>query len=158
MSSGCAITSLSTCILKSRRILAWSFSTTLGGVSHFDLRTSSPYSKQVFLYSVPAAWLRHTYVPPACLHLPTCCYALDCLRVIFAQPASGVVDPGLNRSCAECLFLCCHDQCLCAVFQSSFFQPLVGFLNISHFCVCALLCFLLVFLLLTECLLPGIFT
>lgn len=64
-------------------------------------------------------------------------YVLDYLRGIFAKHTygvlSGVVEPCLNRSCAERLFLCCHDQCLRDVFQSSFSQPLVRFLNISHF-------------------------
>lgn len=60
------------------------------------------------------------HVRPAYLHL-TIRYVADCLRGIFVQPASGVlpgvVDPGLNRSCAECLFLyvciyiCMYEKC-----------------------------------------------
>lgn len=44
------------CLWKSHRILNWSFSTTFGGVSHFDLRASSPFSAQLFLYPMPATW------------------------------------------------------------------------------------------------------
>lgn len=39
------------------------------------------------------------------------------LSQALLRPASGVlpvvVDPGLNGSCAERWFLCCHNQCLC---------------------------------------------
>uniref|UniRef100_A0A4W4HRW3 Armadillo-like helical domain-containing protein n=1 Tax=Electrophorus electricus TaxID=8005 RepID=A0A4W4HRW3_ELEEL len=36
------------------RILAWLFSTTFGGISYLTLSTSSPYSAQMFLYTMPA--------------------------------------------------------------------------------------------------------
>jgi len=98
-----AITSLSVCIWKSHRILAWSFSTTLGGVFHFDLGTSSPHSPDV-----PVHYASHVvmvfHVRCSCLHLTTCCYVLNCLRGIFAQPAQSCL-----VCCAECLFLCCVD-------------------------------------------------
>lgn len=67
------------------------------------------------------------HVRPAYLHLTIRCYVADCLRGIFVQPASGVlpgvVDPGLNRSCAECLFLyvciyiCMRSAQLCSYIQ-----------------------------------------
>ncbi|TWW56342.1 Plexin-A1 [Takifugu flavidus] len=57
MSGWLATTILSVWIWKSHRILACLFSSTFGGVSHLDPGTSSPYSVQMFLYTMPATWL-----------------------------------------------------------------------------------------------------
>ena len=47
------------------------------------------------------------------LHLTPCCYVLDCLRSLFAQPTPGILsdvaDPSLYCSGAQGLFLSCHD-------------------------------------------------
>ena len=127
---------------------------------------------QMITGSIP--W-QHVKVPWARYWTPNCFmgYVLDYLRGIFAKPTfgvlSGVVEPCLNRSCAKHLFLCCHDQRLRDVFQSSFSQPQVRFLDISHFFNLLMGCIVLGFvlpwwflqlflLLLTEFLLPQVFT
>lgn len=95
-----AIKCLSVCIWLSYTILAWSSFTTLGEVSHFDLRDSSPNLEQMLLYTI-LPWLWHLncaflarFLHPA---------ALDCLRGFFVW-------------CAWSQLL--HNQYLCAVFQS----------------------------------------
>uniref|UniRef100_A0A3P9CAH7 Taste receptor type 1 member 3 n=1 Tax=Maylandia zebra TaxID=106582 RepID=A0A3P9CAH7_9CICH len=79
MSGWLATTILSVCIWKSHRILARSFSTTLGGISHFDLGTSRLYSAQMFLYTMPATWLwRSMYALPASiLHPAVMCWIVS---------------------------------------------------------------------------------
>ena len=47
---------------------------------------SSPYSEQMFLYTMPATWLCRSY-----LHFGSCHYVLDCLQGLFAQSAPGVL-------------------------------------------------------------------
>ena len=42
-------------IMKPHRISALSFSTTFRGISHFYFGTFSPYSAQVFLYTIPGS-------------------------------------------------------------------------------------------------------
>lgn len=64
-----AITSLSAWILKSHRILGWSFSTIWGGIFHSNCGTSSPYSVQMFLFTKPATWLWLLNLCCFCLHL-----------------------------------------------------------------------------------------
>lgn len=54
------LTILEICIWRSHRILPWSFSTTLGGISHFVLGTSRSYVAQIFHYTILAIWLWHT--------------------------------------------------------------------------------------------------
>uniref|UniRef100_A0A3P9CA07 Taste receptor type 1 member 3 n=1 Tax=Maylandia zebra TaxID=106582 RepID=A0A3P9CA07_9CICH len=56
-----------------------SFSTTLGGISHFDLGTSRLYSAQMFLYTMPATWLwRSMYALPASiLHPAVMCWIVS---------------------------------------------------------------------------------
>lgn len=60
-----AITNLSLCISKSHMILAWLFSTTLGGVLHFDLETSRHIWKRCSWYYashlVMASCVCHTH-------------------------------------------------------------------------------------------------
>ena len=87
---------------KPNRVLALSFSTTSGGISHFDFWTFNPYSAQMLLYTIPATWLwRSMYAVPASY---TRYHVLDCIRGLFAQLApgvqAGVVDPGLFCSWA----------------------------------------------------------
>ena len=108
------VSSFSARVWKSYRILAWSFSTSFGGVSNLDREASSPNVRTDVSVHYASHLVMVLHVRPACLHQPatTCCYVLDCLRGIFTH-----------------LLLVCHDLCLCAVFQSSFFQPLVGFLS-----------------------------
>uniref|UniRef100_A0A669AZ21 mitogen-activated protein kinase kinase kinase n=1 Tax=Oreochromis niloticus TaxID=8128 RepID=A0A669AZ21_ORENI len=79
MSGWLATTILSVCIWKSHRILARSFSITLGGISHFDLGTSRLYSAQMFLYTMPATWLwRSMYALPASiLHPAVMCWIVS---------------------------------------------------------------------------------
>lgn len=58
MSGWLVITRLSVCACKSHRIFVWSFSTNVGGASHFDLRVSSlDLTRQMYLYTIPATWL-----------------------------------------------------------------------------------------------------
>ncbi len=83
MSGWLAITSLS---VWSHRILAQSFSTSLGGVVHSDRGTSSPNSVQIYLQTGWATW--------------SCCPMLWCarrLRSNFAQPAPEEVLSGIVR-------------------------------------------------------------
>ncbi len=79
MSGWLAITSFSVWIWETHRIPARSFLTTLGGVVHSDSGTSSPYSVQMFLDTIPATWLRHfLYAVPACiLHLAIMCWTVS---------------------------------------------------------------------------------
>ena len=65
---------------------------------------------------------------PASLH-PLLCAGLS-QGHLWDKKAGGPAwcgRPFPNGSCAECLPLCCHDQCLCTVFKSSFSQSLAGF-------------------------------
>lgn len=105
--------SLSVWVWKSHNILALLFFTILGSVSHFDCRISKPHSAQMFLHIIPATRLWcSTYT---CLPALSWYYVLDCLRNMFAQPASwvisGMVDSTLSCSYAEglpwLLLLCC---------------------------------------------------
>ena len=86
-------------------ILVWSFSIAFEGdeVSH---------------HLVMALQVHHT-----CLRLASCFYVRYCCRGFCKQSASwtlsGAVDLGHNQSSGQALFLCCHDQCLTAVLETS---------------------------------------
>lgn len=102
--------------MQTDRILARSFFTTFRGVFHFDLRISSPNSVQMFLHIISATWLFHARCTYSILHPAFLCW--------FATGACS----GCTLDLAWCgrsqlwlllysVFLCCHDQRLCAVFQ-----------------------------------------
>jgi len=93
---------------KPNRVLALSFSTTSGGISHFDFWTFNPYSAQMLLYTIPATWLwRSMYAVPACIFHPT----TMCWRPLCTAWTRGSVwfASGLYCSSAQGLFLSCHD-------------------------------------------------
>ena len=84
------------------------------------------FQPSILVTDVPGHYGSHIvmalHIRSACLYLTVCCYVLECLRCTVAQPASGVL-PGVADL---------RPQAVGAVFQSSFSQLLVGFLNISH--------------------------
>lgn len=80
-SHGWPIAILSVCIWKSPKILARSFSTTLGGDAHFDLRICSSCSTQMFPYIAPATWLWcFMFSFPASILQPSPYILLRCLH------------------------------------------------------------------------------
>lgn len=91
----------------SHKTLALLFSTTFCGASHQDLGTSSPYSADMFLYTIPASWLCllvYAFLASYTLSPLSPQYVLDCFRGIFAQPTPwflfAVIDLCLYGSCA----------------------------------------------------------
>lgn len=80
--SGCsAVTQLSVWIQKSHSILGLPFSTTLGGVSHFNCGTPRPYLALVFLYTIMATRLQHSI--SGCYILLLCWTVLGASLYIF---------------------------------------------------------------------------
>ena len=125
--------------VSSHRILLRLFSVSFGGVVHVE--TSSLYLAQMFLYQCKHALIcqKPGYGYSSIPYLFAFCYLLHCLRVISAQFVLWflpvLVDPGLYRSCVQCLPLCCHDQCLCAVLQAGMFSLSASDL-LNFLCLC----------------------
>ena len=120
MSCCLAITSLSVWIWRSHRILARSFSTTLGGIFHSDLQP-------ILSADVPVHYASHLLMVfrVCCSHLTSCYHVLNCLRSVFVQPAPGVLSGAVTPASIDLVLSACS---CAAIFQSCLFQPLVGFL------------------------------
>ncbi|KAF7650745.1 hypothetical protein LDENG_00121310, partial [Lucifuga dentata] len=85
--------------------------------------------QSIFGTDVPVHYPSHLVMPLSCILSQLASYTLllcaglygVSLHSLHMGVLSAVVDPCLYGSGAEGLLLCCHDQSLCAVFQTSLF-------------------------------------
>lgn len=98
-------------------------------------RVSSPNSTNTLLYTKPTTWLWCNTMPHLWASYSLCllCAGLSQGLLDSTCILCGVIDLSLYRSRAQSLFLCEHFQGLLVLFQSSHFQPLVGYPDIIHF-------------------------